>query len=187
MVAAQIVSALQSIVARNIEPAEAGVVTIGHINGGHTYNVIPETVHMKGTARYYTPSVGDKLEDGVRRLATGIAASFGATAEVVFDRVYPATVNDPEATDLARKAAITVAGESQVRHMDKPTMGGEDFAFMLNAKQGSYLMIGGGTGSKDGGDFMVHHPRYDFNDEILPLGASYWATLVEQLLPRQPE
>ena len=187
VVAAQIVSALQSIVARNIEPAEAGVVTIGHINGGHTYNVIPETVHMKGTARYYTPSVGDKLEDGVRRLATGIAASFGATAEVVFDRVYPATVNDPEATDLARKAAITVAGESQVRHMDKPTMGGEDFAFMLNAKQGSYLMIGGGTGSKDGGDFMVHHPRYDFNDEILPLGASYWATLVEQLLPRQPE
>ena len=187
VVAAQIVSALQSIVARNIEPAEAGVVTIGHINGGHTYNVIPETVHMKGTARYYTPSVGDKLEDGVRRLATGIAASFGATAEVVFDRVYPATVNDPEATDLARKAAITVAGESQVRHMDKPTMGGEDFAFMLNAKQGSYLMIGGGTGSKDGGDFMVHHPRYYFNDEILPLGASYWATLVEQLLPRQPE
>ena len=187
VVAAQIVSALQSIVARNIEPAEAGVVTIGHINGGHTYNVIPETVHMKGTARYYTPSVGDKLEDGVRRLATGIAASFGATAEVVFDRVYPATVNDPEATDLARKAAITVAGECQVRHMDKPTMGGEDFAFMLNAKQGSYLMIGGGTGSKDGGDFMVHHPRYDFNDEILPLGASYWATLVEQLLPRQPE
>ena len=102
VVAAQIVSALQSIVARNIEPAEAGVVTIGHINGGHTYNVIPETVHMKGTARYYTPSVGDKLEDGVRRLATGIAASFGATAEVVFDRVYPATVNDPESTDLAR-------------------------------------------------------------------------------------
>ena len=85
---------------------------------------------------------------------------------------------------------MAVAGESRVRHMDKPTMGGEDFAFMLNAKQGSYLMLGGGRGGKESGakgeDFMVHHPRYDFNDEILPVGASYWATLAEQLLPRQP-
>ena len=187
VVAAQIVSALQSIVARNIEPAESGVVTIGHINGGHTYNVIPETVHMKGTARYYTPAVGDQLEDGVRRLATGIATSFGAKAEVVFDRIYPATVNDPDATALARRAAVTVAGESQVRHMDKPTMGGEDFAFMLNAKQGNYLMLGAGRKGREGSDFMVHHPRYDFNDEILPVGASYWATLAEQLLPRQAD
>ena len=180
VVASQIVSAFQSIVARNIDPAESGVVTIGHINGGHTYNVIPETVHMKGTARYFTPEIGDTLELGVRRLATGIAASFGASADVVFDRVYPATVNNPDATALARQAAITVAGESRVRHMDKPTMGGEDFAFMLNAKQGNYLMLGAGKG----GDFMVHHPRYDFHDEILPVGASYWATLAEQLLPR---
>ncbi len=188
VIAAQIVSAFQSIVARSIEAAESGVVTIGHIQGGHTYNVIPETVHMKGTARYFTPEIGDKLELGVRRLATGIAASFGASAEVVFDRAYPATVNDPDATALARNAAIAVAGESRVRHMDKPTMGGEDFAFMLNAKQGSYLMLGGGRamdeGGAKGGDFMVHHPRYDFNDEILPVGASYWATLAEQLLPR---
>ena len=181
VVAAQIVSAFQSIVARNIEATESGVVTIGHIAGGHTYNVIPETVHMKGTARYFTPEVGDKLELGIRRLATGIAASFGASAEVSFHRAYPATVNDPDATILARNAAIAVAGEARVRHMDKPTMGGEDFAFMLNAKQGSYLMLGGG---RNGNDFMVHHPRYDFNDEILPVGASYWATLAEQLLPR---
>jgi len=191
VIAAQIVSAFQSIVARSIDPTESGVVTIGHISGGHTYNVIPETVFMKGTARYFSPLVGDQLELGVRRLATGIAASFGATAEVVFNRAYPATVNDPDATVLARAAAIAVAGESRVQHMDKPTMGGEDFAFMLNAKQGSYLMLGGGRKAKDaegkGGDFMVHHPRYDFNDDILPVGASYWAMLAEQLLPRQPE
>ena len=180
VVAAQIVSALQTIVARTVEPVEGGVVTIGHINGGHTYNVIPETVHMKGTARWFRPEVGDQLEAGVRRLATGIAESFGAKAEGVFDRAYPATVNDPDATDLTIKAATTVAGNERVRHMSKPTMGGEDFSFMLNAKQGSYIMLGAGRGKDDA---MVHHPAYDFNDEILPVGASYWASLAEQLLP----
>ena len=182
VVAAQIVSAFQSIVARSIDPTESGVVTIGHIAGGHTYNVIPETVAMKGTARWFNPAVGDKLEEGVHRLAVGIAASFGATAEVVFDRAYPPTVNDAAATQMAVGAARTVAGEARVVPMKNPTMGGEDFAFMLNAKQGSYIMLGGGRG---GNDHMVHHPAYDFNDEILPVGASYWATLAEQLLPRE--
>ncbi|MGA8196382.1 MAG: M20 aminoacylase family protein [Acetobacteraceae bacterium] len=181
VIASQIVSALQSIVARTIEPVEGGVVTIGHINGGHTYNVIPETVRMLGTARWFAPRVGDQLEAGVRRLATGIAASFGAKADVVFDRAYPATVNDPDATALTRRAAAAVAGEARVTPMKKPTMGGEDFSFMLNAKQGSYILLGGGRGKDDA---MVHHPRYDFNDEILPIGASYWVTLAEQLLPR---
>jgi hippurate hydrolase len=180
VVASQIVTALQSIVARTVDPQEGGVVTIGHINGGHTYNVIPETVHMKGTARWFKPEVGDQLEKGVRHLATGIAASFGARAEVAFERSYPATINDPEATTLARKAAAAVAGEARVNPMRNPSMGGEDFSFMLNAKQGSYIMLGAGRGQNDA---MVHHPAYDFNDEILPIGASYWATLVEQLLP----
>ena len=117
VIAAQIVSALQTIVARTIEPVEGGVVTIGHINGGHTYNVIPETVRMLGTARWFEPRVGDQLEAGVRRLATGIADSFGAKAEVVFDRAYPATVNDPDATVLTRRAAATVAGEARVTPM----------------------------------------------------------------------
>ena len=181
VVAAQIVTALQTIVARSIEPAEAGVVTIGHINGGHTFNVIPETVRMKGTARWFKPAVGDTLEAGVRRLATGIAESFGARAEVEFTRAYPATVNDPEATRLTLNAARAIAGEQRVEPMRNPTMGGEDFAFMLEAKQGSYIMLGGGRGKADP---MLHHPRYDFNDEILPIGASYWATLAEQLLAR---
>ena len=181
VVSAAIVQALQSIVARGIEPVEAGVVTIGSIQGGHIYNVIPETVRMLGTARWFSPVVGDLLEAGVHRLASNIAAGFGATAEVVFRRTYPATVNDPEAMALARHAAVTVQGEDAVRHMDKPTMGGEDFSFMLNAKQGAYIMLGARRTPEDA---MVHHPRYDFNDAILPVGASYWATLAEELLPR---
>jgi hippurate hydrolase len=181
VVASAIVQALQTIVSRTLDASEAGVVTIGHISGGFTYNVIPETVRMLGTARWFDESVGDKLEAGVRRIATHVAEGLGARASVVFDRAYPATVNDPEATQLARQAAEAVAGETRVVHMDRPTMGGEDFAFMLNAKQGAYLMLGAGRGADD---FQPHHPRYDFNDEILPIGATYWATLAERLLPR---
>ncbi len=182
VIAASIVQALQSIVARNLDAADAGVITIGHISGGHTYNVIPETVRMLGTARWFLPEVGDLLEAKFKALVTGIATSFGATATAEFRRAYPATVNDAESTGLARRAALAVAGEARVAHMPKPTMGAEDFAFMLNAKPGSYLMLGGG---KTGKEANVHHPLYDFNDDILPIGASYWATLAEQLLPRE--
>ncbi|MBV9750277.1 MAG: amidohydrolase [Acetobacteraceae bacterium] len=182
VVSAAIVQAFQSIVARTLRPTDAGVVTIGSIQGGQIYNVIPETVRMLGTARWFKPLVGDQLEQGVRRLATSIAEGFGARAEVEFKRMYPATVNDPEAMAMAREAAETVVGEARVEPMDQPTMGGEDFSFMLNAKQGSYIMLGARRGPEDA---MVHHPRYDFNDALLPVGASYWATLAEQRLPRR--
>ena len=181
VVASQIVGAFQTIISRSIEPIESGVVSVGSISGGDAYNILPERVHMKGTTRWYKPSVGDAIEDGMRRLATGIAASFGASAEVHYDRHVPATINDPDATDLAVHAARTVAGEAKVRHMRSPTMGGEDFAYMLEAKQGSYLMLGSGTGTNDP---LLHHPRYDFNDAVLPVGASWWAALAEELLPR---
>jgi len=181
VIVASIVQALQSIVARNLDAADAGVITIGHISGGHTYNVIPESVRMLGTARWFLPEVGDMLEAKFKALVTGIAASFGATATAEFLRAYPATVNEVESTGLARRAALAVGGEARVAHMPKPTMGAEDFAFMLNAKPGSYIMLGGG---KTGKEANVHHPLYDFNDDILPIGASYWATLTEQLLPR---
>jgi hippurate hydrolase len=182
VVSAAIVQAFQSIVARNVRPTDAGVVTIGSIQGGQIYNVIPETVRMLGTARWFSPAVGDQLEQGVRRLATSIAEGFGARADVEFKRTYPATVNDPEAMAMARRAAEAVVGAARVEHLDQPTMGGEDFSFMLNAKQGSYIMLGA---RRNPDDAMVHHPRYDFNDDILPAGASYWATLAEQLLPRR--
>jgi amidohydrolase len=181
LVAAHIVTALQSIVARNMEPTEAGVVTIGHISAGRAENVIPERALMKGTARWFLPEVGDLLEAGIDRIAHGVAAAFGATVEVSLRRSYPATINDEAATTMARTAATTVAGAAHVEHMMRPTMGAEDFSYMLNAKQGSYIMLGGGKGEDDYG---VHHPRYNFNDEILPVGASYWVTLAEQLLPR---
>ncbi|HYZ21697.1 MAG TPA: M20 aminoacylase family protein [Rhodopila sp.] len=181
VVSATIVNALQSIIARSIEPTEGGVVSIGSISAGDAYNVIPEHVVMKGTARWFKPEVGDRIEQGVRRLAEGIAASFGATASVRFSRHAPATVNDADATEIAVRAARTVAGDALVREMPGPTMGGEDFAYMLNVKQGAYLMLGSGT---DGNDPMLHHPKYDFNDDVLPVGASWWATLAEQELAR---
>ncbi len=182
VVAAQIVTALQSVVARNVEPVEAGVITIGHIEGGHTFNVIPETVRLRGTARWFKPEVGDTLENRFKAIVAGIAAAFGVEAECSFTRAYPATVNEEESTELGRRAALAVQGEARVQDLPKPTMGGEDFAFMLNERPGAYLFLGGGKGQ---GDAMVHHPLYDFNDDILPVGASWFATLAEQLLPRQ--
>ena len=177
--AAHIVTALQSVVSRNVGGADAGVVTVGHISGGQAHNVIPQSVRLLGTARWFAPEVGDILESGVRRVTAGIAAGFGATAELRYERTYIATVNDEAATARTVRAAASVAGEARVEPMEKPTLGGEDFAFMLAAKQGSYIMIGGGRSDADP---MVHHPRYDFNDDILPIGASYWATLAEQTL-----
>lgn len=179
LVAAHIVTALQSIVARNMEPTEAGVVTIGTIAAGQADNVIPERAVMRGTARWFNPAVGDVLEAGIQRIATGIAAGFGAKAEVVFRRNYPATINHEEATTHTVRAAAAVSGEARVVAMERPTMGAEDFSYMLNAKQGSYIMLGTARGPNDPG---LHHPLYDFNDETLPIGASYWATLAEQLL-----
>ena len=179
--AAAIISALQSIVARNVEPVEAGVVTIGHVEGGNTYNVIPESVRMQGTARWFLPEVGDLLERRVTEIATGVAAAFGTEAEVRFQRAYPATVNEAQSTRLAAAAARAVVGAERVSEMRKPTMGGEDFSFMLNVRDGAYLMLGTGRTAHDP---QVHHPLYDFNDDVLPVGASWWATLAEQLLPR---
>jgi amidohydrolase len=182
VIAAAIVQALQSIVARNVEPVEGGVITIGHINGGHTYNVIPEQVTMLGTARWFAPEVGDLLEKRFLETVNGIAAAFGARAEAKFLRLYPATVNEVASVHLAADAARAVQGEARVQPLTKPTMGGEDFSFMLNAKDGAYLMLGGGRTAQDAN---VHHPKYDFNDDILPVGASWWASLAERLLPRQ--
>ena len=181
VVSAQIIGALQTIVSRSIEPIQGGVVSIGSIAGGEAYNILPERVVMKGTARWYLPEVGDKIEAGMQRLVHGIAESFGASADLNFFRHAPATVNDEQATALAIEAAMTISGPAAVREMRAPTMGGEDFAYMLNAKQGAYLMLGGARGD---GDPLLHHPKYDFNDEILPVGASWWATLVEQQLAK---
>ena len=182
VVAATIVTALQTIVSRNMEPIQGGVVSIGHISGGDAYNILPERVVMKGTARWFRPQVGEIIEKGVHRLATGIAESFGAKADVRFSRHAPATVNDEDATTIAVAAAETIAGIGKVKHMPMPTMGGEDFAYMLEVKQGAYLMLGGGRGKDEP---LLHHPKYDFNDAILPIGSSWYSTLVERQLARK--
>jgi len=182
VIAAQIVTALQSVVARNVEPMQAGVITIGAIAGGDTFNVIPDTVTLRGTARWFKPEVGDLLEKKYLAIVEGVAAAFGGTAEAVFERGYPATVNETTSTRLAIHAAATVSGEAKVQEMPVPTMGGEDFSYMLNACPGNYIFLGSGKGTNDP---ALHNARYDFNDEVLPVGASYFATLVEQLLPRR--
>ena len=181
VVSGAIVSALQSVVARNVRPTECAVVTIGEIRGGHAHNVIPPDVTMRGTARWFTPAIGDLLEAAVGRVVRSTAEAFGASAELKFDRTYPPVVNDEPSTDLARRAAESVVGPDRVVHLDHPTMGGEDFSFMLNAVGGNYIMLGSARGDDDPG---VHHPAYDFNDEVLTVGASYWVALVEQQLAR---
>ena len=182
VVSGAIVSALQSVVARNVEPTETAVVTIAEIKGGNAFNVIPPDVTMRGTARWFTPAIGDLLEAAVTRIVRSTAEAYGATADLIFARTYPAVINPEDATALARTAANSVVGAAQVVPMEKPTMGGEDFSFMMNATPGNYIMLGAGRTDSDP---QVHHPLYDFNDDLLPIGASYWATLAEQLLPRR--
>ncbi|SHF98208.1 hippurate hydrolase [Kaistia soli DSM 19436] len=181
VVAGAIVAALQSVVARNVPPLESAVVTVGEIRGGGAFNVIPSEVMMRGTTRWYLPEIGDLVESAMQRIVRATAEAYGATAELIYERTYPATINDGPATELSKRAAEAVAGARGVSELPQPTMGGEDFSFMLNAKQGSYIMLGSARTDEDP---QLHHPRYDFNDEVLPVGASYWATLAEQLLPR---
>jgi hippurate hydrolase len=142
IIATQVVAALQTIVSRTIDPAECGVISIGQIIGGDTFNVIPESVRMRGTARWFDAGVGDQLENGIRRLTTGIVASFGAKADVDYQRIMPATVNDVAATGISRRAAAAVAGGARVTPMRHPSMGAEDFAFMLEAKTRQLHSVG---------------------------------------------
>lgn len=179
VVAAEIVLALQSIVARNVDPLQPAVVSVTQINGGFTTNVIPEDVTLAGTARAFSEANQDLIEKRLREVVTGVAKLHGATAEVKYERPYPPVVNTADETDLAAAAAALVVGAENVLHNLPPSMGAEDFAWMLRERPGSYVWIGNGDGE---GSCMVHNPRYDFNDAILPIGASYWASLVESVL-----
>jgi hippurate hydrolase len=179
--AAAIVLALQSIVARNVDPLESGVISVCGMKGGEAFNVTPPSVELKGTTRWFSPKVGDILHERLTTVAKAIAEGMGCTADIWYDRMYPATINHAEQTAKAEKVAAEVAGEARVRELPAPVMGGEDFAFMLEKRPGSYLYLGGG---KTESDPNVHHPKYDFNDEILPIGASYLARVAERLLAK---
>ncbi|HYM33663.1 MAG TPA: M20 aminoacylase family protein [Candidatus Cybelea sp.] len=178
-IAAEVVMGLQSIVSRNADPMHSAVVSVTQISGGHTTNVIPEEVKLAGTTRAFRPEVQDLMERRIREIAQGIAKAHGANADVRYDRRYPPTVNSADETEIAAAAAAAVVGADNVLRDLPPVMGAEDFGWMLKAKPGSYVWLG--NGRNDGG-CMVHNPRYDFNDRILAIGASYWSRLVEQVL-----
>ncbi len=179
--AAQIATGLQTITSRNTHPLESAVVSITQIHGGDTWNVIPDEVVLRGTTRSFKAEVQDAIEASIRRIAAGIAAAMGASVDMRYERRYPPTVNSPRETEIAAAIAAEVVGEGNVDRELQPTMGSEDFAFMLQAKPGCYVFIGNGTGDKAVG---LHNPHYDFNDEILPIGASYWVRLVERVLAK---
>ncbi len=181
VVAAEIVGALQTIASRSTDPQDAVVVSVTQIHAGEAWNIIPEEVVMRGTTRSFRPEVQDAIEPAIRRLAEGIAAAHGARATLRYERRYPPTVNSEAAAEVAARAAAEVVGADQVLRDPTPSMGAEDFAFMLQARPGCYVWLGNGPGE---GGCMLHNPRYDFNDEILTIGASYWATLVESELGR---
>jgi hippurate hydrolase len=178
-IGAEIVLALQSIVSRNTDPMQSAVVSVTQINGGFTTNVIPEEVKFCGTTRAFRPEVQDLMERRIREIAEGIAAAHGAKAEVRYDRRYPPTINWADETELAAEAAADVVGLENVLRDIVPVMGAEDFGWMLKERPGSYIWLGNG---KNDGGCMVHNPRYDFNDQILAIGASYWSRLVERSL-----
>ena len=181
VVAAQIVTALQNIVSRTTDPLDAAVVSVTQIHGGDTWNVIPDSVTLRGTTRAFRDTVQDRFEREIRRIADGLCAAHRVRFDLTYERRYPATVNTGTETEQAAAAAEEVAGADRVDRDPAPLMGSEDFAFMLHERPGCYLWIG--NGARDGG-CMLHNPRYDFNDSILPVGASYWARLAESVLAK---
>src|SRR5690606_8759952 len=180
-VSASVVSALQTIVSRNVDPRQPAVISVTKIHAGDAYNIIPERVVLGGGIRSFDPDVRELLKTRLVELATGVAAALGAEAHVTFGSQYPPVINTPAETALAAEAAEGIVGASAVATDAEPILGSEDFSYMLQRKPGCYLMIGNGTGA---GTRMIHNPGYDFNDDVLPLGATYWVRLAEAYLRR---
>ncbi len=176
---ASIVLALQTIVSRNIHPMDPTVVTVGAFNAGAASNVIPARAELIVGVRSFDPDVRDELERRIRLVAEGQAASYGMSATVDYQRSYDATINHKAETDFLRDLATRFAGAEQVREMPRPSMGSEDFAYMLRERPGSYFFLGGRTSEADR---PLHHPGYNFNDDLLPIGAAFWTELVETYL-----
>lgn len=176
VVGAQIVNALQTIASRTVDPLGSVVVSVTKFNAGFAHNVIPEQAVLAGTVRTLMPEVRDTGEARIRQIAESIAGAYGATVNVWYGRNYPVTVNHAEETGHALAAAATVAGAAQVNASLDPMMGGEDFSYMLLARPGAFVFMGNGDTAG------LHHPAYDFNDEAIPHGISYWVKLAETRL-----
>ena len=179
---AQLITALQTIVSRTLNPADPAVVSITQIHAGNTWNALPESVLIRGTFRCFNSDIQKTIADKIAQIVKGICESFEVKAEINFNPEnpgYPVTFNAVAETELALQAAIAVVGESSVDRQPVPSMGSEDFAFMLQEKPGCYIWIGNGSSENS---CLLHNPHYDFNDEILATGASYWVKLVEVVL-----
>jgi hippurate hydrolase len=175
-VTAALIQAVQTIVSRNVDPLKSAVVSITTIHGGDAFNIIPSTMTLTGTVRTLEEGVRDLVEKRLRKAVAGIADAFEAKAELDYIRNYPVTVNHPEQVEKAVRAAVEVSGAANVTTDIPPSMVGEDFAFMLGAVPGAFIFAGNGPSAG------LHSPKYDFNDELIPYGCSYWTTLVRQLL-----
>jgi hippurate hydrolase len=181
-----IVMGLQSIVARNIDPQQMAIITVGAFNAGVANNVIPQTATLKLSVRSLDRDVRILLEKRITELVHAQAQSYGVSADIDYQRGYPVLVNHLAETDFARNVAEELVGADKVVRQGRALTGSEDFAFMLEEVPGSYLLIGNGDGSGDGhGVCMVHNPGYDFNDQNVAVGSAYWSLLVERFLPAQ--
>ena len=176
LIASHIVTALQSIVARNVPPSETAVLSVTRIISGEAYNVIPESASIAGTARAFNADVMAKIEAHMKRIAKGVAEGFGATAEVDFRVIFAPLINDAEPTRTIADAAALLVGESNVDRNKPPSMGSEDFSFMMEKVPGAYIQVGNGDSAQ------LHNPAYDFNDACTPYGAAVLATVAEQSL-----
>ena len=182
-VACQMVQAFQTIITRNKKPIDAGVISVTMIHAGEATNVIPNSCELRGTVRTFSVAVLDMIEARMRQIAEHTCAAFGLSCEFAFFRNYPPTVNSAKEAEFARAVMASIVGPDNVMQQE-PTMGAEDFSFMLQAKPGCYNFIANGDGSHrdidhGGGPCMLHNPSYDFNDDLIPLGATYWVRLAE--------
>jgi hippurate hydrolase len=179
MVGVQIASTLQTIVSRNVRPVDTAVVSVTQFHAGDAYNILPEKAHLAGTIRAFSDAVRDQAVNALRRIAKGVAETYGIHVAVDVHYGYPATVNTQAEAALCRSVAEQVLGRDQVITGLNPSMGAEDFAFMLQQKPGCYVWLANGPGE---GGCMLHNPKYDFNDDVMATGVKYWVGLVERCL-----
>jgi len=189
-IACQMVQGFQTIITRNRRPVDPGVISVTMIHAGEATNVVPDSCELQGTVRTFTFELLDLIEQRMKEVAEHTCAAFGATCEFSFTRNYPPTINHVKETEFARRVLGSVVGADNVVEFE-PTMGAEDFSFFLQAKPGCYFMIGNGDGAhREGGHglgpCMLHNPSYDFNDELIPLGATAWVRMAEEWLA-QPQ
>ncbi len=177
VVGTAIVQALQTVVSRSVDPVKSAVVSVTKFHAGDAYNVIAESARLAGTTRTLDPGVRDLAEARIRKIVESVAAAYDATVRLDYVRNYPITRNHPEATAFAASVAGEVAGVEKVDVEAQPLMGGEDFSYMLEKRPGAFIFLGNGDSAG------LHNPSYDFNDDAIPLGCSYWARLVERALP----